>query len=241
MSSMSTRAVAVLLALLVAPHAGAAECVADTDCPPPELCLQGACQQPTRRTPVWRRSGRDFSARVTEAGDPTPGWAIPGAIAGFSSAAAVLGLGIAAEALQGNADAVVSLGFAAAGITAAAGPVTFVASRSARGSHPRVRGVGALRVIGWIAWGGGVGATAGVALITLVSDAPPPLGVAGVAAVLATASLTMFSIDALVAGTQAERVLEQRAGGSVTLAPVVGPYRGHDGRAGGLLGVAGSF
>ena len=225
--------VALALALAVA---ASAPCTKDADCKGARVCMDGTCAFPERG-----RGGGTLEALESRPGppsDPDPGWAIPGSIVGFGGAALSLALAIGGEVTREEDVPGMPLRVASLVTVAAVGPITFVASGSARGTDPRVRGVMALRIIGWISYGVTLASGLGLFFMGEVTGDPPPaLTVAGTG-VLGAASLSLFAIDALVAGRQGARFRDVDAGvvSAPTLARWLAAVPG-----GAAVGVGGAF
>ena len=235
-----TRALACVAALALlsgwtsAAHAG---CTTDRDCKGARICVDGVCEYPPAQGPGASR------ARPTQEAEPSPRWAVPAGIIGLGAAAAVLGVGIASEMTKHplQPEPSLPLGALAAATRAAAGPVVFVGGRSARRSHPSVRGVPALRPIAWVTWGLGLAGAGGLALASVFSESPPLDGMIVTTAATGAASLLFFATDALIAAEQAVAVRKASAVAeegepSAVLVPWFTPTS-----RGGAVGVAASF
>jgi hypothetical protein len=157
----------------------------------------------------------------------SPGWSMGGAIVGFAAAAGAFGLSLASELTKEDQIPAIPLGVAATVLTASLAPVAFAGGSSARRGD--ARGVLALRIVGWIAYG--LSMVNAVALIGLgAAEIEPPDGSIVSAGGLAAVSLLSFATDALVSRRQA--IAETRVADSGSVVPVIGV---------GTVGIAMSF
>lgn len=132
------------------------------------------------------------------------GFAFGSAVAGFVVSPIILGLAIGSAATVGN-DLVpaLPLGAAGLGIGAISVPVIAIGGAVAR-SGEKVSGVLGLRIAGWSGYGFSL--ATGVVMIGLaVGGATVPPGPVLACGMLATFSCLSFSIDNLIASTQAKK------------------------------------
>jgi hypothetical protein len=185
----------------------------------------------------------------TQSPPPTPsGWSVTAGTTGVVTGVAVLTLALAAERLK-LVGSVRAIPYAASAVSlgAVVPPLVFLSGWAGRRSSG-TRGSPALRVGGWIAYGGFM--TVSIATIaTGLKKQEPINGMIALLSGFAALSLSLFASDAFVAWRQArrsQRRAQQRRPDSHRtpiswvpwLAPVVTPGRS---TTGGLAGLAGWF
>jgi hypothetical protein len=127
-------------------------------------------------------------------------------ITGLALSPVVLGLSIGSTVSRAASDGVapaLPLGVASIVVGDIVAPIAAAGGASSR--HSGARGVLALRLVGWIAYGLSNAVLAAMVGIGLGTDAPPPPAVILVDGVLATVGSVMLSADALASGSQANR------------------------------------
>ncbi len=179
----------------------------------------------------------------TTAPAPAPsGWSIVAGTTGAITGATVLGLALVAERLKltGNLQGI-PYGVTALSLGAVAPPLVFLSAWAGRRSSG-ARGAPALRVAGWIAYGGFllVGTIAGV---TAVQQKEPMNGMIAMFSGFAALSLSLFASDGFVAWrqTRTSRRRAHRRRAHTAWVPWVAPVLTPDRATGGLVGVAGWF
>jgi hypothetical protein len=220
-------------------------------CRPGFICSQGACLSLCNplcshgQTCTENRQCVGTALGDLQEGVADPGWARGAAILGFIATPVVLGLGIASAAKHKDQWTAIGLGAGATGVTGVVVPIVAVGGGSAR-KNPRVNGVLALRIVGWITYG--LVMADATALIAMgVAEVDPGMGpiVAGTA--LAGVSLISMSIDAIAGASEASASPEPRVASSPRLevspflAPLPRASRVGASAEGGLVGVLGRF
>lgn len=219
-----TTLVGVLCALLMIPMDAWAMCTSNDECEEGRVCEGGIC--------ILTGSVGDLDNDLPA----NTGWAMAGGIIGLIGA---LGIGItgfaSGAAAEGrDEETAIPLGVVAALLTVAMVPVAFAGARSARRAGD-VRGVGALRVLGWILYGLTIAGTLGSLYVLLLDEDVPPeliyaLTVGGVMSEL------FMAIDAFVGYGQAKSQSSLASG--VMIGPAIGAVRAPDGQSlSGTLGV----
>lgn len=170
------------------------------------------------------------------------GWALAGAILGYSMSAVILGTGAAAAAIY-ETDVSVPLGAAAWSTNLVFGPVVFAAGASAR-HRGGVRGSLGARISAWVFYGIAVGI--GAAEIGLgAAGEDVPIGAIIPAVIATTVSQLLFSTDALVAAIQVKHenasVPTTAARSRLTIGPLLAPTASSQFGNGGIVGFGGSF
>ncbi len=252
-----SRTLACTLAGLVALASSPAhaECLWDSDCGRNGSCVSGICHNADGKPLEAPRSEADSEGPV-HGGIGGGGWAVAGSIIGFGLGAATLGLAVGADVTRLDTLTALPLAGTATALMIAGGPLISAASNSARVNG--AKGVPALRTIGWITYIttiiGGTGIGVASAIIGVENDSasddsddywgysepdPPrthlPGGVLTAAGLLGMASLTLFSVDALVAGLEGASLAEEGFAFSPFAAPL------HTSGGGGVVGLSGSF
>jgi len=211
-------------------------CAKDADCKENRICNEGVCQD--TRT-------------------PTTGWALEAGIIGFAGSAAVGGLTIYSALNTEKLLPAIPLAAVATLVTLIVAPSAKSGSKSVRDSCD-AEGVLTLRVIGWIAFGvhiGGSLALAGVVpLHWFYKDEDgdgwtPETSWVLTNGLIGMVSLISLSIEALVARSQAKRIIEKaeqeknnrHPKTALTLSPVLAPHTTQGKTTGALAGIAGTF
>lgn len=247
----SIRAAGLLAAAVaVAPLSAKAQCTRDTDCKADRICVGGACTAPG--VPAGAVAP---SAEV--AGNPDPGWARAGGGLAIGAEIAVVALTLAGSFMIVPDDAAktqtytnkdgLPLVIAAGALGAVMSPVAFVGGRSARESAPGVRGVPALRVLGWVFYGLFLVAY-GLDSVAVGADLYKQAGWGIALHAITSLGLVFFGIDDFVAAGQADRLAARKAAappppasGGLRLAPSLGLARSSRGALLPTAGLALSF
>jgi hypothetical protein len=240
-------AAALLVALV--PLDAVAQCTRDTDCKGDRVCVKGECVAPSAVNGALPSPSREVP------GNPDPGWArAAGGIAVGAQVAAVALTVIGAMMIVPddaahtqtylNKDGL-PLVIAAGALGAIAAPVAFVGGRSARESSPSVRGVPALRVLGWVFYGLYLVAY-GLDSIAVGADLYKQAGWGIALHAITSLDLTFFAIDGFVAASQADRLAERKrakptSSGGLQLSPAFSLARNSAGGLSPTLGLAASF
>lgn len=167
------------------------------------------------------------------------GWALSGAIVGFSAAPVIVGLAIGAEVTLGHPAIPGALGGTALLLGIALGPITAVSAISARRSAG-VRGCVGCRIVAWISYGLFIVDGAVLIGLGISPDTDPPHGTLASFGVLGALSLCLFGADALVSRRQA---LSRSSSTPTTpnrrwsIAPFVAPIGDRRGVDGAVAGV----
>lgn len=156
------------------------------------------------------------------------GWGLGAGIFGFAITAPIVALGLASEIEQypGCPELPsLPLGASALILHIASAPIVFAGGQSTRRAAG-VRGILALRIIGWIAYG--LTVVDGIVLVTLgaLPDVPLPDGVIGSVTGLALATMLAMSADTIVSWKQARKKSQtalEKSPHEVALFPLLAP------------------
>ncbi len=251
-----------------------ADCTRSADCAEPLRCRARVCTDPVARSAPSQRAPTQIPqnppapqyqpspqyqaapqqqpyppdpAQRTFVAPPraAPGWAFAGAILGFASMVPIAALAIASEATKAHRLPAIPIGATATVLVASIAPVVAVAGSSAREPfRDQVRGILALRVLGWISYGA-VLAQATVLIATGAATITPPDGLIVSTGLVGLGALALFAADALVSRGQAQQRVQQGAqtptAGRVQLVPVISAARTGNHRIEPTLGLAGTF
>lgn len=175
---------------------------------------------------------------------PSPsGWSMTAGIVGVASGVSVLGLAFAAERLKlrGSLGAI-PYGISVLSLGAVVPPLVFLSGWGGRKTSG-ARGAPALRVAGWIMYGGFLTAGAVTAAYGLQRKEPIN-GMIALMGGFAALSLSLFAADAFVAWHQARVIRHRVSARSVkksAILPWLAPVYSAELGTGGLVGVTGWF
>jgi hypothetical protein len=227
-------------------------CWTDLDCAGDRICVDGECrfpaEAPPQRAPAPAPQPQviyQVPPQVIYQAPPrtlTEGWAREAAVTGFVTGGVTLVLAGASEATRENQIPSLPIGGVATLVFAVSTPIVASGGGSARDGAD-VEGSAGMRVTGWVLYG--LGLANALSLIALgASEIEPPPGTILATGAIGAASQFLMAGDALRSHRQARaRIDAQQAVGAAPtsgLAPLLAPISA-DGRAGGVLSVAGRF
>ncbi len=223
---------ALTAVMICTPMLAYAQCKSDLECKGDRVCVSGECRAPFGPPESSATASREM-----------PGWALGGAILGFTSSGVVLALATGSAITNGNLAPAMTLGGAATILFGVTTPLVSTASGSVR-DGANVPGVLGLRIAGWVGYGLTLSnAVAALLLGALDNTVPTPLIVS--LGLLAATDEVLFSVEALVARSQASGVIEHRAAAErapLRVAPIFTVLPSRDHAPGGVsLELAGSF
>ena len=203
--------VSVLCALLMIPMEAWALCTADADCKDGRVCRDGICVL-----------GGGGGGGYDDGGDLSAG---TGGGTGWSLGAGIVGLLFSIAADDRDEETAIPLAVTAAVLTGAMVPVVFAGGKSARRAS-QVRGVGAMRVLGWILYGVTMAGWIVTSYFPLIDEDVPGAYLAALGAGGALSELFM-SIDAFVSYGQAKSA--SSLAGETAIGPALGAVRDRSG------------
>ncbi len=214
--------VSVLCALLMIPMEAWALCTADADCKDGRVCRDGICV-----LGGGGGGGYDDGGDLSAGTGGGTGWSLGAGIVGllFSIAIASSASAAAIAADDRDEETAIPLAVTAAVLTGAMVPVVFAGGKSARRAS-QVRGVGAMRVLGWILYGVTMAGWIVTSYFPLIDEDVPGAYLAALGAGGALSELFM-SIDAFVSYGQAKSA--SSLAGETAIGPALGAVRDRSG------------